>query len=190
MGRIYGYYDAWKGQPVQCTCGWEGILDSDGMELFGHLMAYECPECEDTLATVSYPTRMDIEIAAARGIPEAQKQLDSILAREREREEAEATADRDGLFYGRLESAQDLPDLLGGPHTFFWRFARSDVAEIGCGERVLWRERSCFEDWRRFNEVKDLLKERYGSGFLRLECSVGNEGYLLGDDLSAKLEHQ
>ncbi len=52
---------------------------------------------------------------------------------------------------------------------------------IKLGEQTVWREPASWEDWQRFNELKALLKKRYGSRFAALTPTPQAEGNLLGD---------
>jgi hypothetical protein len=49
----------------------------------------------------------------------------------------------------------------------------------------VWKELAWWESVDRFNEVKNLLKEKYGSRFLRLTPTQPSEMWLYGDDLSS-----
>ncbi len=75
MAVKFEYYDDWQGQPLSCSCGWTGVLDDDGTELYDALMDYKCPRCERVLAIIMYPTDQDIHETAAKGHPQALAQL-------------------------------------------------------------------------------------------------------------------
>ncbi len=86
-----------------------------------------------------------------------------------------------------------LPDLAGDALIFEFDAEKVDDEHwyvVRHDGRELWRELSAWEDWPRFNAIKDLLKARYGSQFHRIEPTQAAETSLLGDSISAisKLE--
>ncbi len=54
--RRFSYYDAWRHQELICDCGWSGPLHPDQVEPPRSLLEFNCPECDATLAIVTYPT--------------------------------------------------------------------------------------------------------------------------------------
>lgn len=52
----------------------------------------------------------------------------------------------------------------------------------------MWREPAGWEDWYRFNELKALLKERYGSRFAALTPTNAAKFNMLGDNISVSLD--
>jgi hypothetical protein len=62
---------------------------------------------------------------------------------------------------------------------------RDEVYLLKLGERILWRGLARFEDWKRFFEIKAVLKERYVGRFVSLVATGAAQTILLGDDLRA-----
>jgi hypothetical protein len=53
---------------------------------------------------------------------------------------------------------------------------------IRLGDRVIWTEPGLWEGAWRFEQVKQVLKQRYGSRFRSLTPAEQSELYLYGDD--------
>jgi hypothetical protein len=58
---------------------------------------------------------------------------------------------------------------------------------IKVGDVELWRELAFFNNLRRFEEVKELLKARYGKRFRSLTPTRGSVEWLSGDNLGRAL---
>jgi hypothetical protein len=130
------------------------------------------------LLIVSYPTVEETKEYAAAGNPRAIKELPTALRVERFRARFEAHA---------LRSPDELPELDGDALEFVWDF-QGTVGSSGeqwtvvrLGDRVIWREPAIYEGAWRFDEVKAILKERYGRRFASLTPTGASEYYLLGD---------
>ena len=71
---------------------------------------------------------------------------------------------------------------------FTWDFAKAEDGEyyqtICLAERELWRELAFWSNVRRFEEVKGLLKEKYGARFRSLTPTDDSLEWLSGDNLS------
>ncbi len=99
------------------------------------------------------------------------------------REELEAEFERDGL-----KKAGQLPDLTGSELEFIWdqeTEGEKDLTVIRCGQVVIWKEPAFYEGWPRFNQVKEILKEKYGARFKSLTPTGRSEYTLYGDDLNS-----
>lgn len=83
-----------------------------------------------------------------------------------------------------LKSADQLPELEGTAVEFVWDMDNESTL-IKRGTKAVWKEPAIFEGWERFNEVKGLLKQKYGARFRSLTITRGSETYLYGDDLFA-----
>ena len=178
MALSVSYYDeGWRTKELKCACGWRGTSAATPRELFAELCEYSCPACHASLILVSFPTADEVRTAAARGNAEAQAQLETVVETETRRERHERT---------KLKSPEELPDLVGDDLHFIWDLAAGDDAEdmvqVKHCERVIWTELAFYEDWPRFNEVKDVLKRKYGERFGSLCPSEGAKLYLFGDD--------
>lgn len=193
MALTFRYFDNWIGTVTTCRkCGWEGPLAVELVDTYEACMAAECPKCWSCLAVFSYPSDSTIRRAAAAGNAEAiRMRAESSRNRKATKRQEELAAAR-GEPIGPPADYDALPDLPGGPHSFVWHHERGgdDVAEIRCGDQVLWREHAGWEHWERFNEVARLLKRRYGADFVRID--PGPEAWatdsLRGDSLRSKLE--
>ncbi len=181
MSLQVSYYDeGWRTKELRCACRWQGTPAAASSELFDALCEYSCPGCQTSLLLVSYPAAGEVRDAAARGNPEAQAQLEVVVRVERRRERHERT---------KLRSPEELPDLVGVELHFIWDLKTGEdgdeVVQVKHSEQVIWIELAFFEDWPRFNEVKDILKQKYGERFASLRPSEAAELYLFGDDLTA-----
>jgi len=58
-----------------------------------------------------------------------------------------------------------------------------DLTIIRCGEVVIWKEPAFYEGWPRFNQVKEILKAKYGAKFKSLKPTERSQLALYGDDL-------
>jgi hypothetical protein len=81
---------------------------------------------------------------------------------------------------GKLRSADQLPNLEGDSLELEWDFQTGDDGDwyqvIRAGDVELWRELAFFNNLRRFEEMKGLLKAKYGTRFKSLTfCLLGKE---------------
>jgi hypothetical protein len=177
MDRHRSYYEVEMTDSISCPCGWSGTV-FDGFEPYGELYDVRCEECNRMLLIVSYPTVEETKEAAAAGNPRAIKGLAAALRVERFRVRFEAH---------QLRSPDELPELEGESLAFAWDFEGAVESDddrwtvIRLGERVVWREPAVYEGAWRFEEVKAILKERYGARFASLTPTEASEYYLLGD---------
>lgn len=167
-------YDFEESMPLRCgRCGREGPASSGAREYYNELFDISCPQCDRMLLIVPYPT--DQETKEATGNREALRNL----ARVEERERRWARAER-----LQLKPTSDLPDLPGERLRFIWDFEESDDEVwtlIKRGDQAVWRELAFWEGRQRFNEVKAILKERYGARFARLQPTEPSKSSLYGD---------
>lgn len=189
--KLLEYYEYRKDEKLTCPrCGWSGQAGEAATELHRELFDVSCPVCDKMLLVVSLPTVEETRAAAAAGNPEALAELPQVAQIEDRTARAKSLA---------LRPDSELPELEGERLVFTWGIDNPDHRErpddeiwtvIRCGERVVWRELAYWEGWERFNEVKDILKRRYGDRFGSLEPSDVSELYLYGDDLlaSSKIE--
>jgi hypothetical protein len=151
-------------------------------EMFRELAAYSSPKCHAHLVLVSYPTGDEVRRAAEAGNAEALRMLQRVLESERRVEQWEREA---------LREPSQLPDVSGDSIAFVWEVTVDDgdaYYVITAGERLVWRERARWEDWKRFNEVKALFKEKYGARFVSLTPTDAASLNLMGDKISVTLE--
>ena len=60
-------------------------------------------------------------------------------------------------------------------------YENEDYQVIRVGEREVWRELAFWDNMVRFNEIKDLLKRKYGTRFKSLTPTDGSLDFLTGD---------
>ena len=172
-----GYYD-FQSEQLSCTrCGWMGLgRDALMYEMFEGGAEYACPACRAIFGFVAFPTQDE-----ARTDPRADP-IDRAIADRRAERQARFAATR-------LTSPVQLPPLEPPPAVLAWDVV--DVApgeaevRILHGERVIWRELSFYENFRRFDEVARILKAKYGDALRDLVPTERSFNDLLGDSLSA-----
>jgi hypothetical protein len=123
-----------------------------------------------------------MEQAAAEGNEEAIQDLP------KKREWIRRTEERMNRFESNhLHSLDQLPELDGESLEFTWDFKQhvGDEDEkyqiIRFGEIEVWRELAFWDNMLRFNEIKDLLKRKYGTRFKSLTPTDGSLDFLTGD---------
>src|SRR5262245_6893491 len=145
------------------VCGWIGLAKDAESEEYKDLFDVLCPKCSKMLLVVPYPTIQQTKEAATAGNLEAIAALPSVLACEARFEQFE---------HIKLKSPDQLPDLEEDTLHLTWDREigtdRDSNIVIKLGERVLWREPEWYECWPRFNEIKDVLKAKYGHRFSSL----------------------
>ncbi|MGI9021377.1 MAG: hypothetical protein ACR2G3_11785 [Solirubrobacterales bacterium] len=178
MAEHVAYYAFDRDGDVTCRHCEAQAKAGDWMEPYDELFDITCGKCEVMLYIVSYPTFDEVREWAARGHPAAIADLPDLDERE--------------AFFARAHASQpskaeELPEQEGERLDFTWDFL-PDAGEDGdhvtvilLGGRELWREVAFWEGFDRFEQVKALLKERYGSRFGSLTPTAGSELYLLGD---------
>ena len=91
------------------------------------------------------------------------------------------------FWSNHLHSLEQLPELEGESLEFTWDIAvhvgdeNEDYQVIRVGEREVWRELAFWDNMVRFNEIKDLLKRKYGTRFKSLTPTDGSLDFLTGD---------
>ena len=178
------YWDDTSEVRVECLCGWSGVAKETIREDFRELHTLSCPTCDTTLFIVSFPTAEETRAAAATGNPEALVELGAVEQREAFWARAEEH---------KLREAGELPDLDGDELVIEWDFeepaAKGNPGDkwtiLRYGEQVIWREFAFYEGYKRFGEVREILRARYGDRLVDLRPSEGSRYYLLGDVLSA-----
>ena len=88
-----------------------------------------------------------------------------------------------------LNSPEQLPDLQEEEIDLVWDTENAGGEDatvvIKAGDRVLWREPLFWECWPRFNQVKVILKQKYGRRCRSLTPTDRSHVWLFGDSLSA-----
>jgi hypothetical protein len=179
--RLYAWYSDWRILEFTCEhCGWTGKGEKTCPNEGGVL---ECPRCDRGVAYVQFPNLRDMEQAAAEGNPEAIQDLPKKRERIRRLE-----ARMNKFWSNHLHSLEQLPELEGDePLEFAWDIKvhvgdeREDFQIIKIGEMEVWRELAFWDNILRFNEIKDLLKQKYGTRFKSLTPTDGSLDWLTGD---------
>ena len=88
----------------------------------------------------------------------------------------------------RLKSADELPDLKGSEIFITWDIVGEEpngyTALIHDGEEI-WREPAIYEGYSRFEEVVDILKEKYAERLIDVEPTKASHLYLYGDSFGS-----
>jgi hypothetical protein len=178
--RLYAWYSDWRILEFTCEhCGWTGKGEKTCPNEGGVL---ECPRCDRGVAYVQFPNLRDMEQAAAEGNPEAIRDLPEKRERIRRLE-----ARMNKFWSNHLHSLEQLPELEGESLEFIWDIKvhvgdeNEDYQIIRVGEREVWRELAFWDNMVRFNEIKDLLKRKYGTRFKSLTPTDGSLDFLTGD---------
>jgi hypothetical protein len=89
------------------------------------------------------------------------------------------------MLLPKIVRVDQLPDLAGDGLAFIWDIAETDGESyqvIQLGDAELWRELAFFENVDRFNQVKELLRRKYGARFKSLTPSRDSLEWLCGDN--------
>ena len=176
MATILSYYAFDDSAAIMCPgCGWSGPGAEASIEQHEELLDVSCPRCDRMLLIVNYPTPAETREAAALGHPQALEDSQFLDARSTFLAEFERR---------KLRSVDQLPELDGERLEFLWDLTLGDEnrAVIRLGEREIWAEPALWEGFPRFDEVKELLKERYGARFVSLTPTDASTMWLYGDD--------
>ena len=87
-----------------------------------------------------------------------------------------------------LAAPEQLPDLSGDDLVIEWDLTDEDgegVQVLRHEGEVIWREAGFYESYKRFEEVFEILQQRYGERFRELRPTRHSEVWLYGDRLSA-----
>ncbi len=181
MSKIFNWFDNWKTESIDCPkCGWHGVIDTKQTEDFDELLDFRCPDCNEMLAIINFPTPDEVREHADEISPEDQVFYDKQLAHAADFEEH------------HLESPDQLPAIEGDPLILVWdmdfdsrgEFAGPSYTVIKHEGKVIWRERAYFECVSRFNEVVAVLREKYGDRLKALIPAGASTTYLYGDIIS------
>ena len=181
MAEQFNYYDDWKTAILHCDCGWTGTFEEGLVSYYRELMDSSCPVCYEAfsgsiLAIVSYPTLEESEANRKKMSESEKEELDKC---KQYLDAWEATC---------LKSEEELPGIAGQSLTLTWDFLEegSDrFTVIKHREQEIWRELAGWESKRRFKEVVNILKKKYGSRLSDVVPTPQSELYLYGDDWGA-----
>jgi hypothetical protein len=188
MGKVCKYYSDWQREVFACSqCGWTGTVSHKDLEAGDVAAIVECPSCYRSMGVVLYPNLQETKEAAAQGNEEAIKALPSFESR------IERNWDLlDRFEQEKIRSADQLPDIDGESLEFGWDFQKGEDGEwyqvIRVVDAEVWRELAFFNNVRRFEEIKKLLKAKYGKRFKRLTPTGASMEWLSGDNLGRALQ--
>jgi hypothetical protein len=162
MRKVYKYYSGWQYETLACEkCDWTGTVGFQDLEAGDVAAIIECPKCCASLGVLLYPNLQETKDAAAQGNEEAIKALPSFESRTQHNRELLEKFGKE-----KLRSADQLPDVAGNSLEFDWDFQKGNDGEwyqvISAGNFEVWRELAFFNSLRRFEEIKELLKAKYG----------------------------
>ena len=188
MGKAWEYYSGWQREPCTCSeCGWTGTVSHKDLEAGDVAAIIECPKCYHSLGVVLYPNLQETREAAAQGNEEAIKALPAFETRIKDNWELLDRFERE-----KLSRADQLPNLNGESLEFVWDFQKEADGEfyqvIRAGEAEVWRELAFFNNMRRFEEIKGMLKAKYGARFKSLTPTAASLEWLSGDSLGKALQ--
>jgi hypothetical protein len=139
----------------------------------------ECPSCDQGVGYVEFPSLRDSERAAALGNEDALRDLPE------KRAEIKRLEDRIRRFeHEKLKDISQLPELNGESLEFTLDVTKvedEDYHVIRLGDAQLWRELAFWDHLPRFNERKNLLREKYGAQFKSLTPTAWALDWLTGD---------
>jgi hypothetical protein len=188
MGKVCKYYSEWQHEVFTCgQCGWTGTVGFKDLEAGDVAAIIECPACYRSLGVVRYPNLEETKEAAAQGNEEAIKALPSF----------ESRVERNWELLDRFEkekiwSTDQLPRLEGESLEFDWDFIKQEDGDfyqvIRAGDMEVWRELAFFNNMRRFEEFKELLRAKYGARFKSLTPTMASIEWLTGDNLGRAVQ--
>ena len=187
MGRVCKYYSDWQHEAFACSqCGWTGTVGHRDLEVGDVAAIIECPKCYRSLGVVLYPNIQETKEAAAQGNEEAIKALPAFETRIKDNWKL-----LDRFEQEKLHSADQLPNLVGESLEFEWDFVKGDDGEfyqvIRAGDVEAWRELAFFNNVPRFEEIKGILRAKYGTRFKSLTPTPASIEWLSGDNLGKAL---
>jgi hypothetical protein len=139
----------------------------------------ECPRCDNGVGSVEFPSLRDTEKAAAL------RNEDAIRDLPEKRAWIKRMEDRIGRFEReKLKDITQLPELNGETLEFTLDVIQVDGEDyqvIRLGDVEVWRELAFWDHMPLFSELKNLLREKYGSRFKSLTPTGWSLDWLTGD---------
>jgi hypothetical protein len=175
--KTFEWYSNWKKEPFVCShCGWQGLGNEAFPDEAGMI---ECPRCDHGVGYVEFPNLRDTERAAALGNEDAIGDLPEKRAQIKQLEERIRRFEHE-----KLKAASQLPELAGESLEFTLDVIKVDDEDyqvIQLGDVEVWRELAFWDHLPRFNELKNLLREKYGAKFKILTPTSWALDWLTGD---------
>ena len=188
MGKVCKYYSDWQHEAFKCEqCGWTGTVGFEDLEVGDVAAIIECPKCYRSLGVVMFPSLQETREAAALGNEEAIQALPSFENRIKDNWKL-----LDRFDHEKLRSADQLPSLDSETLEFEWDFEKGNDGEwyqvIRAVSVEVWRELAFFNNIRRFEEIKGMLRAKYGTRFKSLTPTPASIEWLSGDNLGKALQ--
>lgn len=176
--RHFDYYSDWKTPILECPqCHWKGRFEEGAIGYYKELMDCSCPKCDflhrPILAIVSYPT---VEEMRRHGSPGDVMQADLV------------EQFRNKFQSQKLMNKEQLPDIEAPSFTLTWDFDErhgEKTTVIRYGDQVLFSESALWEGYERFEEVCEIVRDKYGARVVDLVPTPSSELYLYGDVVSS-----
>jgi len=179
--KQFNYFDDWKNELLECpNCHWQGTFDQGSVEHYMEQMDAACPKCDvaktPILAIVLYPTLPELRANMDKpGVREWVERID------RGFDEFEAQ---------KLREPSQLPDIADGSFELVWDFDNSNPNHprtiVKHGQIVVFSEPARYEEFKRFGEICEILKEKYGVRIEDLVPTLRSEDWLYGAASEAK----
>jgi hypothetical protein len=179
--RQFNYFDnAWKTEILECAkCQWWGTFEQGSVEYYDQLMDCHCPRCNSLeapmLAIVSYPTLEELRANQDKpGIREYVQRIDDGL---------------DKFAREKLQGPEQLPEIDEDNFTLTWDFDNSirddERTLIKHGDTIIFSEPARWEEYERFDQIAEILKQKYGKRISDLMPTGRSEMWLYGDRWTA-----
>jgi hypothetical protein len=136
----------WKKCLLRCSCGWKGIASS-AIESIGGVL--NCPRCKDV--TIGFIKLSTYEETVKYGTPEDRR---SWWLTSEFMEDVAKT---------RLVSVDQLPTIDDDNIIVLYDLQDDNTTVLRHKDIVLWTELAVYNDYKRYMEIGDLLKKKYGS---------------------------
>jgi len=166
------FYDSWKEAQYECPeCLWQGTgAELKQGDMTGEYFDVHCPKCGERRTSIFFPT-FEQSRANWSKVSEADK-LVVEMAEERQRQEW-------------LTEIGQLPDIPEPVFTLTWECEANGTLDsklfLKLGERVIFQEPGIYEGFRRFIEIAEILKAKYGAALQDLIPTPHSSYMLYGD---------
>jgi len=175
--RQFNYFDDWKNELMECPkCRWKGMFEQGSVEHYMEQMDSACPKCDVTqspiLAVVLYPTLPELRSNIEKpGVREWVERID------RGFNEFEAQ---------KLREPEQLPEIEADSFKLVWDFEADKSSGEGRtllkhGDIVIFSEPARYQEYKRFGEVAEILKAKYGERIKDVEPTKRSAAWLYGD---------
>ncbi len=170
-------FQDWRKAHFDCKkCGWSGSGDDlrpSAVSAYDYFLC--CPGCKEVVDTVRTPTFKEAR--------EHWDELDEASRQQVLRGEQVQKEYRER----KLTDPEQLPTIPDEKIVLTWDMEYEEGGDvlIKHGDRIIWSEPSFYENSDRFQEVANLLLQKYGRRLADLVPTDATIVYLIGDHLSA-----